>query len=271
VRLALKGRLRVPQSDIRRSGACSAATLALASVAALALSASAASAAPAIRTSPTNQVPACVTPDRLMAFLAQRNTRLDRRYANIAEFYKAYGEGWHVRWDFAFFQMVIETNFLKFRRADGRRGDVSETQNNFAGIGATGNGVPGERFADIATGVHAQIQHLVAYSGERLVEPIAKRTRNNQNDIIAISHRLGRPVTFGDLARRWAADRHYGKSIDVIAGLYNAEFCSGDIRAAKDTAPPRPQPARRWNEIPSQPSGLGGPAPKLVADPKESR
>ena len=70
------------------------------------------------------------------------------------------------------------------------------------------------------TGVHAQIQHLVAYSGERLAVPIAKRTRENQDDIVAQSNRLGRPVTFGDLARRWATDRAYGKSIDFVAGLY---------------------------------------------------
>jgi hypothetical protein len=255
----------------RRSGRLFATTLALAP-AAVALFASTADAAPPIRTSAANPVPACVTPDRLMAFLAQRNPQLDPRYTNIAKFYKVYGEGWHVRWDFAFFQMAIETNFLKFRRADGRRGDVRETQNNFAGIGATGNGVPGERFADVATGVHAQIQHLVAYSGERLAQPIAKRTRNNQNDIIEKSHRLGRPVTFGDLARRWAADRHYGKSIDFIAGQYKDQFCAGEEQSAQqDTTSSAPQPMYRWRGLPPQPSGLGAPRPELVVDPKESR
>jgi hypothetical protein len=255
--------------SLRHSGALSVS--AFASAAALAFFANAADAAPPIRTGATNQVPACVTPERLMAFLARRNSRLDARYANIARFYKIYGEGWHVRWDFAFFQMAIETNFLKFRRGDGSRGDVRETQNNFAGIGATGNGAPGERFPDVATGVHAQIQHLVAYSGERLAQPIAKRTRENQDDIIAKSHRLGRPVTFADLARRWAADRQYGKSIDFIAGLYNEQYCTGEAHAAQETAAPAPQPAYRWRDLPLQPSGLGGPVPDHVADPKDSR
>jgi hypothetical protein len=232
-------------------------------------SANAANAAPPIRTDAANQVPACVTPERLMAFLAQRNARLDTRYQNIARFYKLYGEGWHVRWDFAFFQMAIETNFLKFRRGDGRRGDVSETQNNFAGIGATGNGVPGERFRDVATGVHAQIQHLVAYSGERLVQPIAKRTRENQTDIVAKSNRLGRPVTFGDLARRWAADRHYGKSIDFIAGLYSEQYCRSETQAAQGAELSPPRPPRVWQNATSRPSGLGGPVPPRVADPKD--
>ena len=132
-----------------------------------------AEAAPPIRTSDANPVPACVTPERLMAFLAERNPHLDPRYRDIACFVQALRRGWRVRWDYAFFQMAIETNFLKFRRGDGRRGDVGETQNNFAGIGATGGGVRGERFPDVETGVHAQIQHLVAYSGERLADPIA--------------------------------------------------------------------------------------------------
>ena len=158
-----------------------------------------------------------------MAFLAERNAHLDPRFRNIAYWYKHFGEAWRVRWDYAFFQMAIETNFLSYRRGDGRRGDVGETQNNFAGIGATGGGVRGERFADVPTGVHAQIQHLVAYSGERLATPIARRTRERQGDIVEASQRLGRQVTFGDLARRWAVDRAYGKSIDTIAGSLSGQ------------------------------------------------
>ena len=159
----------------------------IAAAAVLALSTSMAEAAPPIRSSNANPVPKCVTPARLMAFLTERNPHLDPRYRDIASLYKHFGEAWRVRWDYAFFQMAIETNFLKFRRGDGRRGDVGENQNNFAGIGATGGGVHGERFADVATGVHAQIQHLVAYSGERLAEPIATRTRQRQGDIVEAS------------------------------------------------------------------------------------
>jgi len=222
-----------------------------------------AAAAPPIRTSAQNQVPACVTPERLMAFVTERNPKLDPRYREIARWYKYFGEGWHVRWDYAFYQMVLETNYLSYRKGDGRRGDVWETQNNFAGIGATGGGVRGERFPDIKTGVHAQIQHLVAYSGQRLVEPIAKRTRENQDDIILLSNRLGRPVTFGDLARRWAADRTYGKSIDIVAGLFSQRYCDEPSRAAQSEMPP-PQPLqirREWRYPFRPPSGLGGPVP----------
>jgi hypothetical protein len=228
-----------------------------------------AKAAPPIRTSDQNHVPACVTPERLMAFLAERNPSIDPRFREIAHWYKYYGEGWHVRWDYAFFQMALETNYLSYRRGDGRRGDVWETQNNFAGIGATGGGVRGERFPDIKTGVHAQIQHLVAYSGEHLAAPIAKRTSENQDDIIARSNRLGRLVTFGDLARRWATDRAYGKSIDIVANLFQARYCDQPAQAAEsDATPPAPLQIRReWRYPFRPPSGLGGPKPMDLAGP----
>ena len=35
---------------------------------------------------------------------------------------------------------------------------------NFAGIGTTGGGVPGNSYPDVRTGVRAQIQHLKAYA-----------------------------------------------------------------------------------------------------------
>lgn len=187
---------------------------------------------PEIRSSPANKVPACVTPERLMGFLASRNEQLPQRYATIASAYRDLGDAYHIRWDYAFYQMVIETNYLRFKRGDGSSGDVSASQNNFAGIGATGGGVPGERFPDIRTGVAAQMQHLVAYSGEKVDRPVAQRTREHQDTIIEISRKLGRPVHFGDLAKRWAADRQYGRSIEVIADSFRRTYCMGVTGAA---------------------------------------
>lgn len=248
--------LKIPRQDAVKRGAAAALLSSL-------LLSTAAIAAPPIRTDSGNKVPECVSPDRLMAFIRDRNNSLDPRYADIARWYKHYGESWHVRWDYAFYQMILETNYLKFRRGDGSRGDVHEKQNNFAGIGATGGGVAGERFGDIKTGVHAQIQHLVAYSGEPVADPVAKRTRENQDDIIAKSKRLGRAVTFGDLARRWAADRQYAKNIDTVAGMFRDGYCHGPALAA-DVTPPSPVPARRF----AKPAGLGGPKPQMLAGPE---
>lgn len=65
-----------------------------------------------------------------------------------------------VRAEVAFAQTMKETGWLQYG------GDAAIEQYNFAGIGTTGGGVPGNSFADVRTGVRAQIQHLKAYATE---------------------------------------------------------------------------------------------------------
>ncbi len=185
----------------------------------------AAARSPEIRLNDANYVPRCVTPDRLMTFLKRRTPNIEPRFEDIARWYRSYGEGWRVRWDYAFFQMAVETNFLSYRQPNGRMGDVDPRQNNFAGIGTTGGGVPGDGFPDVKSGVLAQIQHLVAYSGERLALPVAERTRLKQDDIVELSRKLNRPVLFSDLAKRWAVDKNYGRSIEWVASEYRKSYC----------------------------------------------
>lgn len=188
---------------------------------------------PPIRMSASNQVPTCVTPDRLMAFLKTRNRNLIPRFERIAEWYRHHGEAWRVRWDYAFFQMALETNFLTYRRPNGKWGDVDPKQNNFAGLGTTGGGVPGDSYPDVSTGVLAQIQHLVAYSGERMKNPVGPRTRLKQDVIVKLSAPVAarRPVTFQDLSGRWAVDKRYGRSIAYVASVFEKRFCRGGFQA----------------------------------------
>ena len=204
-----------------------------------------ASALPELRTHERNRVPACVTPERLMQYLEQRNQRLAPQFKTIARYYKVHGERYNIRWDYAFYQMLIETNFLTYRAPSGKWGDVKPSQNNFAGIGATGGGVPGDRYPDVSTGVLAQIQHLVAYSGELVVKPVAPRTREVQDKVVELSRALKRPVTWRDLAGRWAVDKKYGTSIEFIAERYRARFCDGapemQVAAATRGAPAKQQ------------------------------
>ena len=215
-------------------------TMVLAATASLAGAGSVAAAtpdSPAIRTTGAQPVPACVTPARLMAYVETRNPALDPRFRDIAEIFKRHGEALKVRWDYAFFQMMLETNSLKYG------GDVKLHQNNFAGIGATGGGVRGNGFPDVSTGVLAQMQHLVAYSGEFVAQPVAARTREQQDGIIAKSLRLGRPVTFADLTRRWAADGKYIRSIETLAAGFRANYCAGNQIEARAQPAERPVPA----------------------------
>ena len=216
---------------------------------------------PEIRTSVRNTVPGCVTPQRLMAFLKQRNQNLDPRFEGIADWYRRHGEAWRVRWDYAFFQMAVETNFLSYKRGNGGWGDVNPRQNNFAGLGTTGGGVPGDSYPNVSTGVLAQIQHLVVYSGERIADPIGSRTKLKQNDIIELMASLSGHTTFSDLSRRWAADKHYGAAIEWVAGSYRSAYCNQS--AERTTAAARTETAAAEDLPPA--AALGGPA---AAEPK---
>lgn len=89
--------------------------------------------------------------------------------ASAEEFFqilKEEAEAEGVKAEVLFAQVMLETGGLQFG------GDVSVHQCNFGGLGATGNGVSGETFADVRTGLRAQTQHLKAYaSTEALNNP----------------------------------------------------------------------------------------------------
>lgn len=198
-----------------------------------------AAALPRILTSADNAVPACVTPAALMRFVDNRNAKIHRqidpRFTHIAALYQRIGscvarapeKCVAVRWDYAFFQMLIETNYLTFRRPDGTPASMSSLDNNFAGVGAVISGKPGEHFNDAATGVLAHLQHVLMYSTLRVPNPVAKRTRQVQDDVQDAMRHLHRPVTFGDLARQWTGNDHnaYATEMQQLAEKYAATYC----------------------------------------------
>jgi Mannosyl-glycoprotein endo-beta-N-acetylglucosaminidase len=189
---------------------------------------------PAIKASAVNVVPACATPGRLQAYLATRNPALEPRFKTIAVDYMREGEALGVRWDFAFFQMILETGQLTFR--DGSRaGDVKPSQNNFAGLGATG-GVPGESFPDVATGVRAHLQHVMIYAGEKPDNLVAERTRKVLEWGVLTDWQKGlkRPITYTDLAAKWSPkSTTYAASLVQLADQFAADHCK--------TADPHPE------------------------------
>ena len=66
----------------------------------------------------------------------------------------------NIKPEVVFGQAMKETGYLQFG------GDVQIEQFNFAGLGATGNGVHGNSFANIREGIRAQVQHLKAYASK---------------------------------------------------------------------------------------------------------
>jgi N-acetylmuramoyl-L-alanine amidase CwlA len=145
----------------------------------------------------------------LQAELQSKNPTLNPRFKDIANTYLKIGAKYNVKGDIAFCQMAHETGWLKFG------GQVSESQNNFAGIGATNGGAKGAVFASIEDGVTAHIQHLYAYAssldlpkGEYLIDPRFNLVKR------------GIAPYWTDLNGRWAVPgTTYGQS---ILKIYNA-------------------------------------------------
>ncbi|MGI9478242.1 MAG: glucosaminidase domain-containing protein [Hyphomicrobiaceae bacterium] len=178
---------------------------------------------PGVQLTPSNQPRACTTPGRLQAFLRQRNPRILAKYNKLAVHYMRHGRDLGIRWDYAFFQMVVETNSLKFT------GDVRARQNNFAGLGATGGGVRGESFRSVSDGVRAHQQHLMIYAGIRVADPVAERTRKVQAWRILDKwrKRYRRAITFSDVGSKWAPyDRGYASDIQSIASAFYNGHCN---------------------------------------------
>jgi len=151
---------------------------------------------------------AVATKNQLIQYFLNNNNIKDYNYINnfaaiVLE--EASIEG--IRGDMAFAQIMKETNFLKFT------GDVKESQNNFAGIGATGGGAAGASFPDIRTGVRAVIQHLKAYATK---DPLKQPVVDPRYDLVTKASApyfewLGKnenPNGYG-----WATGLNYGGDI----------------------------------------------------------
>lgn len=204
--------------------------VALAVTATLSLSAHAVSAAdlPQIRASDRNAVPECATPGRLTAYLKSRNASLDPRFEKIAVEYMRHGEELKIRWDYAFFQMLIETGSLSFMRDENRQGLVKPAQHNFAGLGAVGKGQPGETFPDVATGVRAHLEHVLMYTGEHIDNPVAERTRKviEWGVLTSWQKTIKGPMTYAHLAQQWAKNKSYADMIGTVGERFYEQFCN---------------------------------------------
>lgn len=155
---------------------------------------------------------AVLTEKQMSTFIENNNKNLSKsRALRIARIYKQESKIEGINSDIAFAQMCLETSFLKFP------GDVRASQNNFAGIGALGNGAAGLSFASEKIGVRAHIQHLKAYAS---TEPLKQACVDPRYDMVKKCKYAGKVKTLSDLAGKWAADPDYGKKItDIISRI----------------------------------------------------
>lgn len=150
--------------------------------------------------------------EQMIAFIKQRNTapKLNCSVEEIVNYYyqEAGAEG--VRPDVALCQALKETGFFAYG------GDVSPQQNNFCGLGATGNHEPGHSFATPQLGVRAHIQHLLVYAKykppvQALVDPRYQHVVQNRPDI------HGKVLTWTKLNGNWAVPgKNYGQEILML-------------------------------------------------------
>ncbi|WP_226535047.1 N-acetylmuramoyl-L-alanine amidase [Fictibacillus halophilus] len=101
-----------------------------------------------------------LTADEIERFVRKVNPNAPR----LAALYVQLGQVYGIRGDAAYAQAVHETGYFRFQ------GSVKASQNNFAGIGATGK-TEGATFKTPEEGVLAHIQHLFAYSSTESLPP----------------------------------------------------------------------------------------------------
>ena len=155
---------------------------------------------------------AAATEEQMLAYLLRRNAqpKLTGTPAQLVHAYYEEAEREGIRPDVALAQAFKETGFFAYG------GDVSWEQNNFCGLGATGNGAKGLSFPDIRTGVRAHIQHLLAYASKELptvpiVDPRYSHIRTNRPDV------YGHLTRWTDLNGVWAVPgKNYGQEILLI-------------------------------------------------------
>ena len=121
-----------------------------------------------------------------------------------------------VRPEVAFCQAMKETGFLRYG------GDVGIEQYNFAGLGATGGGNPGNSFPSVRIGIRAQIQHLKAYASTESLKQtcVDDRFKYVTRGTAPYVEWLG--IQENPYGKGWATAKNYGYSIknDYIYKLF---------------------------------------------------
>ncbi|MFO7626025.1 MAG: glucosaminidase domain-containing protein [Candidatus Fermentibacteraceae bacterium] len=147
----------------------------------------------------------------LVSFFMENNPGADlARVTLLASLYIEESEVEGVNSDVAFVQMCLETGFLRFG------GLVTQSMNNFCGLGAVSTEQRGHFFPDERTGVRAHIQHLKAYGS---TAPLAGELVDPRFNYV--TPRGKSPGILG-LSGTWAADRQYGaKIIELLERLYS--------------------------------------------------
>ena len=133
----------------------------------------------------------------------------------LADYYVRYCAEAGLRADLLWAQMIHETGYGTYG------GAVRPEQNNYAGLGATGGGVPGVAFTTAEAGVMAQVAHMVAYVYASSPVAWADETVDPRFDLVGPR---GVVSVLSDLNGRWAVPGvGYGEAVEAIARAINSD------------------------------------------------
>lgn len=107
---------------------------------------------------------AMATEEQCVDFLLKNNPfpNISCTPQELVSYYYEEGSKEGVRPDVAFCQALHETGFFRYG------GTVTPDQNNYCGLGTTSSTVKGHYFPSARIGVRAHIQHILAYTTDRL-------------------------------------------------------------------------------------------------------
>ena len=151
--------------------------------------------------------PAEASRDQAVVLLRRYNPKLPIKATpeEIVDLYyqEAGREG--LRWDIVFCQALLETGFFRFG------GTVVPEQNNFCGLGTTSATVRGAYFPTPRDGVRAHVQHLMAYTTDRLpATPVI-----DPRDYLVYKGKVqnGFYTRWSQLNGKWATGSYYAEKI----------------------------------------------------------
>lgn len=154
-------------------------------------------------------------------------------YLPLAQMFYEQGAVEGVRGDIAFAQACLETGNFKFG------GDVLPEQNNFCGLGATGNGEAGLSFATMEEGATAQVQHLKAYACEESLVGTCVDPRFGYVSRGCAEYVEWLGIQENPQGKGWAAGADYGaKILAIIQKIKEVEVM--------ETIPTWMEPALDW-------------------------
>lgn len=119
-----------------------------------------------------------------------------------------------VKTEVLFAQVILETGGLQFG------GDVKAEQCNFGGLGAVGGGASGETYANVQTGLRAQVQHLKAYASTEDLNNTCVDTRFKYVTRGTAPYVEWLSIPNNPYGKGWASDASYGtKLLNIINSL----------------------------------------------------